>query len=158
MSPDSKNGTHFLLLLFLLMVVNKNTGSKTMCSITQSTPSGIAEGGGVCVYVNEKLCHSNIAVIKRHWCSPRLECLTVSLRPYYLPHEFSHIIYNTIYVPNHNLAKPAAQELCEIIDNIETSSPDALVLINGDFNYCSLKKPASNITKTCLCYARERDP
>ena len=96
--------------------------------------SGKAGGGGVCVYVNEKWCHPNNAVIKRHWCSPHLECLTLSLRPYYLPREFSHIVYNTIYVPNRNVARPAAQELCEIIDNIETSSPDALVLINGDFN------------------------
>ena len=84
---------------------------------------GKAGGLGVCAYVNEKWCHPNNAVIKRHWCSPHLECLTVSLRLYYLPREFSHIIYNTIYGPNRNVAKQARyQELCEIIDNIETSS------------------------------------
>ena len=95
------------------------------------------------------------AVIKRHWCSLHLECLTVSLRPYFLPREFSHIIYNTIYVPNRNLAEPAAQKLCEIIDNIETSSPDALVLINGDSNYCSLKSQRQISPTRHLCYARE---
>ena len=122
---------------------------------TERKSRGKPEGGGVCVYVNEKWCHPNNAVIKRHWCSPHLECLTVSLRPYYLPREFSHIVYNTIYVPNRNVARPAAQELCEIIDNIETSSPDALVLINGDFNYCSLKKTSVKYHQHVTCATRE---
>ena len=68
-------------------------------------------GGGVCIYVNEKWCHPNNALIKRHSCSPNIEILTASLRPYYLPREFSHVIVHTVYVPNRGVAKSAATEL-----------------------------------------------
>lgn len=103
-------------------------------------------GGGVCVYINERWCHPNNAVIKRYSCSENLEILTVSLRPYYLPREFSHVVMSTVYVPHKNVAKEAALELTEVIHDLEQAAPASLMLINGDFNHCTLGK--SSVIKT----------
>lgn len=73
------------------------------------------KGGGVCVYVNERWCHPNNASIKKHMCSSHCEILITSLRPFYLPREFSNVIHFTIYVPNINMARPAANEILKEI-------------------------------------------
>lgn len=64
--------------------------------------SGKERGGGVCVYVNKKWCHPDNATIKRYSCSTYIEVLTVSLRPYYLPREFSHVIVLYTYLIVHS--------------------------------------------------------
>ncbi|KAJ8018987.1 hypothetical protein HOLleu_42697 [Holothuria leucospilota] len=105
--------------------------------------SGKGKGGGVCAYVNERWCHPKNAVIKSHKCSTNIEILTV--RPYYLPREFSHVIVCAVYVPNRSLAKAAALELADVIHDLESKSPDSFVIINGDFNHCNLKRPVPTI-------------
>ena len=102
--------------------------------------AGKKSGGGVCVYVNEQWCHPNNAVLKRHAGSPNLEILTVSLRPYYLPREFSHVIHSTIYIPDRKVAKHGEDELFSAIQDVERQSPDALHIIDGDFNHGFLKR------------------
>ena len=97
-------------------------------------------GGGLCVYINEKWCHPNNAVMKFHTCSPNLEILTVSMRPYYLPREFNQVIYCTVYIPDRSVAKAGAEELCQAIHDIERTAPNAVIIINGDFNHATLKK------------------
>ena len=74
---------------------------------------------------------------KNHSCKQNIEKLTINLRPYYLPREFSHLILLTVYIPHRNVAKAAAQELVNVIHDLETKSPDALFLVNGDLNYSS---------------------
>ncbi|KAJ8022009.1 hypothetical protein HOLleu_39375 [Holothuria leucospilota] len=66
-------------------------------------------GGGLCVYINEKWCHPNNEVLKDHSCSPNLEVLTVSMRPYYLPGEFSHVVFCAVYIPDGSVAKVGSQ-------------------------------------------------
>ncbi|KAJ8046472.1 hypothetical protein HOLleu_05150 [Holothuria leucospilota] len=113
------------------------------------------KGGGVCIYVNEKWCHPNNALIKHHSCFPNIEILTVSLRPYYLPREFSHIIIHTVYVPHRSVAKPATLELVDIIDQFESSAPDAFTIINGDFNHCDLRKSSVHYYQQVKCATRD---
>lgn len=80
--------------------------------------------------------------------------MTVSLRPYYLPREFSHVVCSTIYIPNRSVAKQGANELCSAIHDIERSNPDALVIINGDFNHASLKKSSVQYHQYVNCPTR----
>ena len=39
-------------------------------------------GGGLCLFVNEKWCHRNHLAVKQKVCTPNVEMLTVSVRPY----------------------------------------------------------------------------
>ena len=95
-------------------------------------------GGGLGVYVNKKYCHPNNITVEHRSCSPNVEILILSLRPYNLPREFSHVILCTVYVPDRTVDKPAAIEISQVMQDIESSAPDALILINGDFNHCKL--------------------
>ncbi|KAJ8049182.1 hypothetical protein HOLleu_01805 [Holothuria leucospilota] len=112
----------------------------------RTVQSGKGKGECVCIYVNEKWCHPNNAVMKWHSCTENIETLTVSLRPYYLKREFSHVIVHTVYVPNRSVSRPAGLELADIIHEVEAAAPDALTIINGDFNHCITSGKAVFIT------------
>ena len=103
----------------------------------RTADSGKKSGGGVCVYLNEEWCHPNNASIRRYSCSENVEILTVNLRPYYLPCEFSHVIMSTLYVPDRNVAILAARELVDAIHDFVAKAPDALIQVDTDFNHCS---------------------
>ena len=56
-------------------------------------------GGGIWNYINKKWCHrNNIHQVKKE-ASKDFELLTLSLRPYYLPREFTNMFVKTIYTP-----------------------------------------------------------
>ena len=59
--------------------------------------SGKTRGGGLCIYINNRW----FSKVKLHTtlCSPNLELLTLSVRPFYLPREFSNIVLRCVYVP-----------------------------------------------------------
>ncbi|KAK1802599.1 hypothetical protein P4O66_004169 [Electrophorus voltai] len=61
--------------------------------------SGKSRGGGVCVTVNNSWCNNANVVTLARSCSPNLELLTLKLRPFYLPQEFTSVIINTMYIP-----------------------------------------------------------
>ena len=99
-----------------------------------------SRGGGVCMYINERYC-KNIS-LKEHYCDENIELIVVALRPFYMPREFNQQFVVTTYIPpssNYNLA---SNKLVEIINNIEDTSPDAVIMISGDFNQCT--------TENCL--------
>ena len=73
---------------------------------------------------------------KHKSCSKKPEMSIMGLRPYYIPHEFSHVILTTIYVANSTVANKAALEISAAHRNYESSAPDKLFLINGDLNHC----------------------
>lgn len=54
--------------------------------------SGKSKGGGLIMYVNNRWCNPGHVSVKTASCCRDLELLAVSLRPYYLPREFSHVI------------------------------------------------------------------
>ena len=45
-------------------------------------------------------------------------------------------------------------ELCDILHEVETASPDALFIINGDFNFCSLRKSNVHFYQHVTCTTR----
>ena len=110
--------------------------------------SGKKNGGGVCLFVNEKWCHRNNMSLKHKVCTPNVELLTVSVRPYYIPREFSHVFVSTVYMPPSANAKDAANTISSHVIDLETSAPDAFKIITGDFNHCSLKNQSSTIFNT----------
>ena len=73
----------------------------------------------MCIYINNRWC-SNVK-IHTTLCSPNLELLTLFVRPFYLPREFSNNVLNCVYVP------PSADAL---------AAADTIVM--GDFNSCTL--------------------
>ena len=64
--------------------------------------------------------------------------LTVGLRPYYLPREFPQLFVTTVYIPTRADVNNAAATISRTVQNLERQSPDAVQLIMGDFNGCSL--------------------
>ncbi|KAK7483337.1 hypothetical protein BaRGS_00025397 [Batillaria attramentaria] len=102
--------------------------------------SGKRTGGGVGLFVSNKWCHPNNVSVKQVLCSPTVEFLTVSCRPYYLPREFSHVLVTVVYVPPSANARAAADTIASHVNDLETSAPDAFKVITGDFNHCTLKR------------------
>uniref|UniRef100_A0AAQ5Z3V2 CLN6 transmembrane ER protein a n=1 Tax=Amphiprion ocellaris TaxID=80972 RepID=A0AAQ5Z3V2_AMPOC len=54
--------------------------------------SGKRKGGGLAMYVNERWCNAGHISVKEQLCTKDVELLAVSLRPFYLPREYSHVI------------------------------------------------------------------
>ncbi|KAI3354614.1 hypothetical protein L3Q82_019118 [Scortum barcoo] len=54
--------------------------------------SGKKKGGGIALFVNNKWCNPGHIHLKEQRCTGDIELLAVSIRPYYLPREFSHVI------------------------------------------------------------------
>lgn len=63
----------------------------------RTTESGKRRGGWVCIMVNSRW-GTDVAVLAKH-CSPDLELLTIKVRPFYLPREFSSAIITAVYIP-----------------------------------------------------------
>lgn len=103
----------------------------------RTADSGKQGGGGLMVCVNEEYCHPNNTSIKSHTCTPNTEILTVTIRPYYIPCEFSHVVVVAVYVPHRNASKEATEEIQKTVHRIESAS--LIVVITGDFNHCTAK-------------------
>ena len=65
--------------------------------------TGKEHGGGVCFYVNRRWCRT--VVVRDTLCTPDIELLSVSLRPFYLPREFPQLFFTLVY--NHPRANAA---------------------------------------------------
>ena len=85
-----------------------------------------------CLFVNRKYCHRNNIHVIQHICSPDVEILSVSLRPYYLPREFPKVCMNVVYVPPSGNDEAAAQALADAVNNQLNRSPDSAVIVTGD--------------------------
>ena len=71
-------------------------------------------------------------------CSPNLELLTLSVRPFYLPRGFSNIVLCCVYVPLSADALAAADTIASYMQSMLLRYPDAPVFVMGDFNSCTL--------------------
>ncbi|GFR67032.1 endonuclease domain of the non-LTR retrotransposon LINE-1 [Elysia marginata] len=98
--------------------------------------SGKQRGGGVCLYLNKSWCDPNNIYKVNHLCTPYIEILTTTLRPYYLLREFPKITVNVKYVPPSADNETAATTIAEAVNQQLTQSPDSVVLITGDLNTC----------------------
>ena len=64
------------------------------------------------------------------------------------------MILATIYVPNNAVANKAALEISEALINYESSAPDAMFLILGDFIHCKLLQNGNQYYQHFHCTTR----
>ena len=57
--------------------------------------TGKEPGGGVCFYVDKKWC--NTVFVREALCTPDIELLSISLRPFYLPREFPQLFFTLVF-------------------------------------------------------------
>ncbi|KAL3987852.1 KRAB domain-containing zinc finger protein [Sarotherodon galilaeus] len=117
--------------------------------------SGKRKGGGLAVFVNDRWCNPGHITVKEQLCSRDIELLAVSMRPYYLPREFSHVIAITAYVPPSANADAACDTLHSVVSRLQTQSPRALLIISGDFNHASLDSTLPTFTQYVTCPTRD---
>ena len=101
--------------------------------------TGKSRGGGVCIYVNKRYCSS--VTVRESLCSSDVELLSVSLRPFYLPREFPQIFITTVYIPPKANPSTATSTIFDVVQKLQSMSPEAPHFILGDFNHVSLKNP-----------------
>ena len=111
--------------------------------------SGKQRGGSVCMYINDRW--ANNWTVKKKLCPPNIELLTVGVRPFYLPREFTQIFFLTVYIPPHADSREAASEIASEISTLESDHPDAVKIITGDFNSCTLDGVLPNHSVHTLC-------
>jgi len=125
------------------------------------TATGKKQGGGVCIYVNERWCTS--VTVREQYCSNDIELVSVALRPFYLPREFQRVFVTVVYIHPKADVKVAADKIREVVQGQESTCPDSIRLVLGDFNECRLSKVLPHYRqyvkcKTCkdntldLCY------
>lgn len=112
-------------------------------------------GGGVCLYVNKQRCHLGHITERERVSDKNIELLAVSCRPYYLPREFSNIIVLVVYIPPSANAKHATDTICKVAHDLQCRSPDALTIINGDFNHCTLSSSLPSFRQFVTCPTRK---
>ncbi|KAK0136692.1 hypothetical protein N1851_027139 [Merluccius polli] len=79
-------------------------------------------------------------VVRESLCTPDIELLCVSLRPFYLPREFPQIFLTVVYIhPKANFDR-ALDIIFNLSHKLDLLSPDAPKFILGDFNNCPVKK------------------
>ncbi|GFR67864.1 endonuclease domain of the non-LTR retrotransposon LINE-1 [Elysia marginata] len=101
--------------------------------------TGKLSGGGMCMYVNTKWCSPHNIYVKHKHCDQHIELLTLSVRPYYLLREFSHILVTTVYIHPRSNYTQASETLTSHIHDIQTQSHDAFIIVTGDFKDCPRK-------------------
>ncbi len=111
-------------------------------------------GGGLCLYTNNRWCFPGHITVKWTVSDPDIELLAVSCRPYYLPRETSHAIVIVVYIPPSANTKTAMNTICTITHELQSRSPDAMVIVNRDFNHCSLSSALPSFKQLVTCPTR----
>lgn len=97
-----------------------------------------SEAGGI-LFVN-KWCNPKHATIKEQICTKDNELLVVSLRPHYLPREFTVVLAILVYIPPSANAEVASDVVLNVITRLQTRYPDSFICMSGDYNHVSLSK------------------
>ncbi|TWW81279.1 hypothetical protein D4764_01G0010940 [Takifugu flavidus] len=93
--------------------------------------------------------------IKEQHCCKDIELLAVSMRPHYLPREFTHALAVVVYIPPSANADAACDVLLSAVSRLQTQHPDALLLISGDFNHASPLSSLPKFTQYVTCHTRD---
>ena len=110
------------------------------------------QGGGVCFYINQGYCTS--VTVRERICTPDVELLSVSLRPFYLPSEFPQLFITVVYIHPRAHAPSACKTVYEVVQKLQSISPESPAFILGDFNDVSLKKLVPNFHQYVTCPTR----
>ena len=93
---------------------------QTVLSDRDCRKSGKKKGGRVALFVNNKWCNASHITVKGSFRSPDIELITVSLRPDYLPKEFTCAIIIVVYVPPSVDADAACDIICSVTARLQT--------------------------------------
>ena len=110
----------------------------------RTADSGKRRGRGVCVMLNS-LWATDVAVLASH-CSTVLEQLTVKIRPFFLPREFTAVVMSAVYTPPQADKAAALDDLYGIINGLENVHPETAFIVVGDFNRANMKSCPSTIS------------
>jgi hypothetical protein len=117
--------------------------------------TGKSRGGGVSLLIRDDWCRSESVVVREQLCTPDIELLCVSLRPFYLPREFLQLFFTVVYIhPQANIAK-ASETIFHLSQKLESLSPDAPKFFLGYFNNCSLRKNLRTYYQYVSCNTRK---
>ena len=106
----------------------------------------------MCLYVNQKWC--NTVFVREALCTPDIELLSISLRPFYLPREFPQLLFTLVYIHPRANASRAIEHITDNIHKLDSISPDAPKFILADFNHCSLNKTLKTYHQYVTCPTR----
>uniref|UniRef100_A0A665T724 Reverse transcriptase domain-containing protein n=1 Tax=Echeneis naucrates TaxID=173247 RepID=A0A665T724_ECHNA len=115
---------------------------------------GKSRGGGLIIYINHRWCSPGHVTVKEVLCCPDLELLAVSLRPYYIPREFSHVIALCVYIPPSADAAVACEKIHTVTARLQTQHPEAFIIISGDFNHATLDSTLAAFYQAVDCPTR----
>lgn len=103
-------------------------------SYEQTGPVSQAKKGAVGSASNNRWCNNN----KTHSivCTPEVEMLTLSLRPFYIPREFPTVVIGCVYIPPSANTKAAAELVAKGASSMIAKYPEAPAFIVGDYNSC----------------------
>ncbi len=101
--------------------------------------TGKSRGGGVCFFINNSWCDERNLHSIKSFCSPDLEFHMLLCRPFWLPREFTEIIFTAVYIPPQANTDQALKELYGNISEQETAYPDAAFIVTGDFNKANFR-------------------
>ena len=107
----------------------------------------------VCVraYINSKWCNNDNIYVTDRTCTPYIEVLSLSIRPYYLYREFLKINLNVVSIP---LEANARQDhITSLVHDQLNKSRDSIVLIT-DFNRCTLGTSLPTLHQYVTCPTR----
>ena len=110
--------------------------------------SGMERGGGICFLVNHRWCNDTTFVSSS--CSPELESLTVNCIPFYSRRVFSSVVLMGVYAN----ATSAINQLTTRVLAAETTYPDSVIIILGDFIHTNLKKVLPRYKQHVNCSTR----
>lgn len=88
-------------------------------------------------------------------CCHDVEVLVVSLRPYYLPREFSHAVAVTVYIPPKEDPKVACDVIQRTVTRIQSQHSNALIILSGDFNRVDVGPSIDGFTQYVDCLTRD---
>ena len=109
----------------------------TTVRMDRNDNSGKQRGGGICMYIRDAWCGNY--TIKDTVCSPDLELLCVSLRPFHLPRDYGNIFICAVYIPPSGNASRAASRIADCVHQQLKNKPDAPLFTLGDVNHCRLE-------------------
>ncbi|XP_033182022.1 uncharacterized protein LOC117152902 [Anabas testudineus] len=127
----------------------------TAPSAADCRSSGKRRGGGIAVLVSNRWCNPGHVTVKERLCSPDIELLAVSLRPYYLPREFSCVIVITTYIPPSAAPDVACDVINSVTANLQNQHPNSFIIITGDFNHTSLDTTLPTFSQFVNCSTRD---
>ena len=115
-------------------------GFSTVRADSEVTSSGKKKEAGIALYVSERWCNPGHVHVKNRLCTPDIELLTVGMRPYYLPREFTFAIIIGVYIPPSADAAVACDLIHSAVAQIQTQHPKEFIVITREFNHVSLDK------------------